>query len=156
MNDLIRPYNMDDVDFIAEHMRKEDIEECGAGGLTPFQALLQSIGSSTVCKALLTPDTREPGAILGVCEGFSPRWGAVWLLGTDAIKRHRIPFLRHSRDTMADLFQETGKEAFYNYTFVNNTVHHQWLRWLGFTFLRKVQLPPYGQEFYEFAKLRPI
>jgi hypothetical protein len=144
---------MDDVDYIANNMRDADVKECEAGGFTSFAALLHSINTSIICKTLITPDTREPGAILGVCPGFSPSWGAIWLLGTDSIKQHRVPFLRRSRQALAELYEESGKEVFYNYTFVENTVHHSWLRWLGFTFLRKVPFHN-GNEFYEFVKLK--
>lgn len=154
MNHLARPFQWDDVPFVAEHMRKEDAEECAAGGFTPFGALAHSTATSIVLKTLFTPDTKEPGAICGVCPGPIPSWGAIWLLGTDAIKRHRVPFLRMSRETVNDLYEETGKEVFYNYTYVQNHVHHAWLRWLGFTFIRKVPLPPHGLEFYEFVKIK--
>jgi hypothetical protein len=135
-------------------MRKGDAEECAAGGFTPFGALAHSIETAIICKTLVTPGDQSPGAILGVCPGPIPSWGAIWLLGTDAIKQHRVPFLRLSKQTLADLYEETGKEVFYNYTFIQNTVHHAWLRWLGFTFIRKVPLPPHGQQFYEFVKLK--
>jgi hypothetical protein len=52
------------------------------------------------------------------------------------------------------LFDVTGDDAFYNYTYSRNTVHHKWLKWSGFTFLRKVTLPPLNKEFYEFVILR--
>jgi hypothetical protein len=145
---------MDDIEHVATNMRKEDIEECEAGGLSPFGALAMSIENSIVAKVLVAPDTGKAGAILGVCHGFSPSWGAIWLLGTDDIKRHRLTFCRQSRRTLPLLYEESGKEVFYNYTYVGNEVHHAWLRWLGFTFIRKVPLPPHGQHFYEFVKIK--
>jgi hypothetical protein len=145
---------MDDIDHVVAHMRKEDVEECAAGGHTPFGALAMSISASIVCKAILAPDTGKPGAIMGVCPGNVPSWGAIWLLGTDDIKRHRVIFLRRSKETLADLYTESGKEVFYNYSYVQNHVHHAWLRWLGFTFIRKVPFPPHGQLFWEFVKIK--
>lgn len=153
MTDLIRPTTQDDIEFIAENIRKEDAEECEAAGFSPAAGLALSKGTSIVCKTLLTPDTLQPGAVMGVCPGFSPSWGAIWLLGTDDIKRYRVPFLRRSRQVLADLYDETRMEAFYNYSYVGNSVHHAWLRWLGFTFLRKVPLHN-GHEFYEFVKIK--
>ncbi|WP_316172971.1 hypothetical protein [Bradyrhizobium sp. SZCCHNRI2049] len=155
MTPLMRPPTLDDVEFIANHMRKADVEECAASGFTPLGALLQSIDLSIVCKCAIAPDTGQPGFVMGVCPStLGPSWGAIWLLGTDDIKRHRVLFLRHSREVLASLYEETGKEVFYNYTFIENSVHHEWLRWLGFKFLRKVSLPPHGQQFIEFVKLK--
>jgi hypothetical protein len=51
------------------------------------------------------------------------------------------------------MFKECGAEYVYNYTYAKNTVHHRWLKWLGFTFLRKVNLGPEGKPFIEFAKI---
>lgn len=154
MTQLIRPPTMDDIEHIATNMRKADAEECEAGGFTPFGALAHSIGSSIVCKVVLAPDTLQAGAIMGVCPGFSPSWGAIWLLGTDDIQRHRVPFLRRSKQVLADLYTETEKEVFYNYSYVENHVHHAWLRWLGFKFIRKTPFPPHGHLFWEFVKLK--
>lgn len=154
MTSLIRSPSLEDVWHVGDNMRTDDIEECKAGGFTPLGALGHSIATSIVYKALVAPDTGLPGAILGVCPGFSPAWGAIWLLGTDDIKRHRVTFLRNSRTTLKALYEETGKEVFYNYTYVENHVHHAWLRWLGFKFIRKVSLPPHGYQFYEFVKIK--
>jgi hypothetical protein len=136
-----------DVEYVARNMRKADIEECEAGGFTPLDALRMSVASSIVCYTLTEPDTGLPGAILGVGPGFDPAWGAIWLLGTSALKKHRYRFLRNSKPVLHDLYIETGKDVFYNYTYVQNHVHHAWLRWLGFTFIRKVPLPPHGSSF---------
>lgn len=151
---LTRPATLDDVQFVTNQMRVEDIEEVKALGLSPLDALTLGYETSLVTYTLLTPDTNEPGALLGVAPSTNPMLGAIWLLGTDSIVKHRFTFLRNSRPTLAALFEETQKEAFYNITFCENTVHHLWLRWLGFTFLRKVNAPPLGQPFYEFMKLK--
>ena len=60
-------------------------------------------------------------------------------------------FLRHSRPLLTQLFADY--DALYNYTYERNTVHHNWLRWLGFVFLRRVELTP-NNFFYEFVKVR--
>lgn len=151
---LSRPATLADVAFVADHMRVEDIAECEAGGLSSSDALTLSYNSSLVVNALLEPHTGTPVAIVGVCPGWKPKWGAIWLLGTPGIEKNRITFLRNSKPALASLYADSNKEVLYNYTFCENTVHHAWLRWLGFVFLRKVQLPPHGQPFYEFVKIR--
>lgn len=78
----------------------------------------------------------------------------IWLLGTDAIEQNAIPFAKQSKPILDYMFKETQSKGFYNYTWVGNTLHHKWLKWLGFSFLRKVNLGPHNEEFFEFVKLR--
>lgn len=148
-----RPSTWDDVCYVSDFMRPEDIEECEAGGLTHFDALGRSFDRAIVAYTLVTPHG-DPAAILGVSKSPYQGMGVVWMLGTDAIKRHKIQFLRNSRPFLERLYEETGHEAYYNYTYAKNDLHHSWLRWLGFTFIREVSLPPYDQPFYEFVRLK--
>jgi hypothetical protein len=149
-----RPTNWDDVYFVVDNMRDEDIEECMACGRTALDALSRSFEVSEVTYTLMSPDG-HPAAILGVTDGpLGEHFGIVWMLGTNDIKKHKMHFLRACKAGLDSLFAECGKEALYNYTYANNSLHHVWLRWLGFTFLRQVELPPYGHSFYEFVRLR--
>lgn len=149
-----RSATSEDVLFVASNMRQGDVEECKAGGFTPLDALTFSYASSFVAYTLLTPQD-VPAAILGVSPSpVSDSLGVLWMLGTDDIKTHKFTFLRNCKPYLSYLFEITGKEAFYNYTYHENALHHQWLKWLGFTFLRKVDLPPQGRTFYEFVKLK--
>jgi hypothetical protein len=135
-------------------MREEDADECRAGGYMPYDALSLSYENAIVAYTLLTPDN-TPAAILGVEESsMGTQFGCIWMLGTEDIAKHKITFLRRCRPFIRDLFIETGKECFYNYTYAENHLHHAWLKWLGFKFLREVHLPPYGHSFIEFVRLR--
>lgn len=154
MIDYARPATLDDVEYVAEHMREEDIEEAGAFGLPPLEALTIGFNNSNICQTLLTPDG-TPCAIAGISPStIHPTWGAIWMLGTHHIEEVPITFIRHSRKAIKALFEATEYDAFFNYTYARNTVHHKWLKWCGFTFLRKVELPPFDQEFFEFVSLR--
>ncbi|CAB4124776.1 hypothetical protein UFOVP63_29 [uncultured Caudovirales phage] len=134
-------------------MRDEDVEEAWAIGLTPLDALTQSIHGSTLVYTMIGHEG-VPISIVGVSPSPYPNWGLIWMLGTPGIVSNKITFLRHSRAALVKMFEETGSEVLYNYTYAKNKVHHDWLRWLGFTFIRKVSLLPHGEEFYEFAKIR--
>ena len=151
---VYRPATMDDIIYVAENMRDEDVQECAACGRAPLDALSQSYTVSSACYTLVSPDN-NPSAILGVASGIlSESFGAVWMLGTDDIRKHKFHFIKHCKQGLDALFDASGKEALYNYTYADNALHHQWLRWLGFVFLRRVELPPYGHSFYEFVRLR--
>lgn len=154
MSKYARQATLEDIEFVAENMRPLDVEEAGAFGLPPLQALLLGYHHSDVCKALIAPDGTVC-AILGISPSEQYRnWGAIWLLGTSKIEEVPKTFVRHSKEVLKEVVNETSYEAFYNYTYAPNTVHHKWLKWCGFTFLRKVELPPFNKEFYEFISLR--
>lgn len=151
---LSRPATWDDVDYVIRNMREEDQAECVAGGYTPSKALSLSHEESIVSYTLLTPDG-DPAAILGVSKGsLGPKFGLIWMLGTDDIRKHKFTFLRNCKPFLETLYDDLGFECFYNYTYAENTLHHAWLKWLGFKFIRQIELPPLGQPFIEFVRLR--
>lgn len=142
-----------DIEHVAHHMRANDAKECEALGFTPLQALSDSVKYSLRSYTLL--DHQEaPVAMLGVGRGIIPEWGMIWLLGTKGIEENPMTFLRHSPPVLQRLFKETGKDVLYNYTHVNNELHHKWLKWLGFKFIRRTEYGPYNELFYEFTRMR--
>lgn len=152
---LHRPATWDDVYFVADFMREEDQDECRASGHVPVEALSLSHEKAIVSYTLLTPHEGHPAAIIGVGESsLGPQFGSIWMLGTDAIRKHKFTFLRNCKPFLQELYAETGMECFYNYTYADNQLHHAWLRWLGFKFIREVALPPYGHSFIEFVRLK--
>lgn len=153
-NKLIRPSNQYDIGYLAVHMRQADQEECRAGGLTPLRALSDSYEMSTIRYTLIDPKKNEPGAMLGVCPGAYEGMGLIWLLGSPSIENNSITFLRSSKLVLQQLFEESEYDVLYNYTYINNKLHHKWLQWLGFSFLREVPYGPTGHTFIEFVKLR--
>jgi hypothetical protein len=148
-----RPLILGDIEYIAANMRHEDVEEAAALGSMPLDALRTSCDVSNVLYTLVDPDGK-PAALLGVAPGSYPRFGAIWMLGTPSIEQYRMTFLKNCKLAMPTLFEESGSDALYNYTYSGNPVHHSWLQWMGFTFIRKVSLPPHNKDFYEFVKLR--
>lgn len=153
-NSFVRPSTEADVEYLSEHMRKEDVEEVVAGGFSPLLALRYGLDNSRPCLTGIDPTTGHPGLMAGStpCSTFDG-FGRVWLLGTPAIEENTITFLRHSKHLLGVLFADYT--ALYNYTYERNVVHHNWLRWLGFSFLRRVELTP-NNHFYEFVKVRNI
>ena len=152
--ELYRPTTWDDVYHVVDNMREEDVDECRAGGLTAYSALSLSYESALVSYTLLTPE-HVPAAILGVQDSvLGPQFGSIWMLGTEDIAKHKVTFLKRCKPFLTELYDKTGKECFYNYTYSENKLHHAWLKWLGFKFIREVELPPYGFSFIEFVRLK--
>jgi hypothetical protein len=154
VNQYIHPATEDDVRFIAANMRQADIEEAGALGLSPLDALMLSHHHAIKSYTLISPDG-EPIAITGVSpSSMGDVWGAIWLLGTGGIEKFPKTFLRNSIPVLDLLYEETGRTVFHNFAYAENDLHLKWLRWLGFKFIRTVNLPPHDKDFVEFVRLR--
>jgi len=57
--------------------------------------------------------------------------GAPWLLGTDAVERNYVAFLRGSVEWRDQLLRDYS--TLRNFVDERNRVSIRWLRWLGFT-----------------------
>lgn len=136
MNERIRPFKAEDAEFIIDNMREDDRKELEAHGFTPAKGILLSIENSTYLYTGVDKDG-NPAFILGAWKQPDRKDAIIWLLGTDAIDREPLTFLRASRETVQDLFAITGAEILHNYVWSGNTTHIKWLRWLGFTILNE-------------------
>ena len=134
-----------DLEYIAANLRPQDKEEVLLFGVEPLQGLEVSVDLSTTCLTLVEPDG-TPAALLGVTPQHK-----VWLLGTDAIDRHPMTFLRHSKPVLEQLF--IGHPYLWNFVHKKNIVHIKWLEWLGFDFLPEVTWV--GSKFLGFHKKNP-
>ena len=135
-----------DIDYLAPRLRYEDKREIlDSTGLNPYQALRECFNFSEVCLTIV--DTKDtPVGIFGVSED-----GAIWLLATPEIKRIRFSFLRESRKVVNLLNKKYT--LLWNYVDCRNDLHLRWLKWCGFSFLRKVKYGVNQKPFYEFIKL---
>jgi hypothetical protein len=137
-----RPIQAGDVHYLADNLRIPDREEIEAFKLDPLSGLESSVNVSDKVLTLVEPDG-TPAALLGTTPHHK-----VWLLGTDAIERHPITFLRHSKEVLEELF--AGHPFLWNFVLKSNTLHIKWLQWLGFDLLPEVTWV--GSKFYGFHK----
>lgn len=142
----------DDVVYLAENLRDRDVEELESTGLTPFQALSEGFKLSKPCFTLLSAKGEAVG-MMGVGPGHG-NFGAIWMLGAKGIEEYPMTLLKNSRKALQTLWDQTEYQGFFNYVYSKNQLHIDWLKWLGFTFLRTVQIGPYNRDFIEFVKLR--
>lgn len=151
----IRPARPEDISFIASRMRPADVAEVAAScGDTPESALQQSFELSI--QPLTAVDAvGKPVCMFGVGRTPDPHVGCVWLLGTEAVDRERVSFLRLSKRLTRQFHAEYP--VLMNCVDERNTVHIRWLRWLGYHFLARH--PEWGQAkrpFLEFARLQHV
>lgn len=145
-----------DCQTLALKLRDADVAEIKAGtGLPPLPVLVASYRAGHTFVGL-HPETASPEIMFGVVPVIGTSdVGTVWLLGSDAILDHRTLFLRCSLEGLK-LLHGLGYPMLTNLVDERNTVHIKWLRWLGFSFIRRVS--PWGAEarpFLQFARLDP-
>lgn len=140
--------------ILSQNLREADKAELKALGKDdhPYVLLMQSMAFSSVCYTLFDPNDESIIAMLGVGPGIYEGSGVVWLLGSPKVDTHGFKFLRGSNEMLDHLFEETKCSFFYNYVHEDNTVHINWLTWLGFHFIRKVSTSR-NTTFIEFVKI---
>ena len=146
----VRPAQTTDAVELAPRLREADLREIQAGSnRTPQAALESALSISTQAYAIECNGRVE--ALFGVADTNDPQLGAVWLLGSDNLKAFRYTFLRHSKTWLNKLFADYRLLG--NWVDARNTVHIEWLKWLGFRGLQRAPIGRNGEVFVEFAKL---
>ena len=128
----IIPAEASHLEHIAAVLRQADRDEVTAlTGRDVLSVVTESFERSSVCMVALVDG--RPEVIFGAGDlSVLTRLGAPWLLGSDAIKKHRSVFLRLSRHWLEQLFERYS--TLRNIVDCRNDVAIRWLRWLGFEF----------------------
>ena len=150
VNPYLRLATEQDCIRLASNLRKDDIQEIKAvTGEMPLLSLIVGLRNSDV-PLVICNQKDEVVAMLGVIpQGLL---GAIWMVGTEDLKRISLSFVRNCKDVCNVM--KNNYQLLYNYVDARNTLHINWLRWMGFTFINKHQR--YGIErrlFYEFVKI---
>lgn len=132
-------------------MRQADRDEiAAASGKTPAQALAFSLRKSSIARTALVDGV--PEVMFGVGDiNILAGVGAPWLLGTDAVERHYVAFLRGSVDWRDQLLARYP--TLKNFVDARNRASVRWLRWLGFTLSEPISVR--GHEFHLFELRSP-
>lgn len=153
MHRYMRSVTPADINYLAEHMREEDVAEIfAASGVTPLEALEEGVAASAVAFTLHVEGTVV--AIGGVTQDPTDAFvGHIWLLGTPAVDEFAFRFLRHSRD-LADALNRKWPQLT-NWVDSRNRIHLKWLHWLGFKFIAKEEIGAPGVPFLQFVRVAP-
>jgi hypothetical protein len=145
---------MEDAFGIAAHLRNEDLIELRSSDNVrpPYRLLMEGIGFSKDDCWTIEALNGDIIAIFGAAD-LGNGVGSVWLLGTNKIKKIKGEFLRHSRFWVEKL--QDKYPVLTNYIFAENYVHLKWIKWLGFTIIRKIDnYGTLGLPFYEFIRIK--
>lgn len=144
-----------DVKFISDTMREADVAEVKAfSGSTPEEALsngLESRSYGGICKTICLGNG-VPVGMYGVVPSDEPGVGIVWMLASKHIKQLHRELVKQSRPRIDELCQ--GYRLVFNFTDARNHVHHRWIKWSGFTILKKHEaIGVEERPFLEFARI---
>lgn len=127
-------------------------EAAEIAGISALDNLRRAVLFGDPCLTLRTNEGAMIGLLTIVPVGLIH--GCIAFSGTPEIENNRMAFLRGSREILADL--DSRYDTLMNVCDARNEVHHRWLKWLGFHFIRKIDR--YGAEgvpVYEFARISP-
>lgn len=145
----MRPATLDDCATVALRLREEDKEEAFAASGVPAEYSLRL--SLLFAPATVACVEGTPEMIFGCSDGRP------WMLCTPLAvsPRWRKTFIRHSREYIDDWQAAFGR--LHNFTDARNSVHHAWLRRVGFTFIAfNVPHGPSGLPFHEFERVSNV
>lgn len=120
------------VEHVGSRMRRADVDEVFASSRrTPMEALKLSLARSSFARTAMVEGA--PALIWGVGDiNLLLGHGGPWLLGTNALERYFVSFLRYSKPWLPLMLER--------YSYLVNAVDERnvkavrWLEWLGFTF----------------------
>lgn len=123
---------------IARRMRKADVDEVFAtSGRSPAAAMAFSLRKSSHAWTAMIDG--RPEVMFGVGDlNILAGVGAPWLLGTEAVERHYIAFLRNSVGFRDQLLRRYP--VMRNFVDDRNKASKRWLAWLGATLSDPVEL----------------
>lgn len=146
---MARPH---EIAYVAQNLREADRREACriTNSDSAVRAVRDSVANSRFTLVGLESGT-TPVAIAGVSHSDAyPHAGIPWLVGTDRISEKPVQFLRKARSVLAQMFEISGYEIFYNVVDAENDVHQQWLRWVGASFADDpIQIN--GYDFFQFT-----
>ena len=142
-----------DIPIIAGDLREADVAEVKAfSGKSPEDALRTGLDYPGSVTRTICLGNGLPVGMYGVCPTGVPRVGIVWMLAANRISTIHRQFLRESRERIAEIAQ--GYDLIFNFTDARNSVHHRWIKWAGFSIIKRHEI--FGTEqrpFLEFARI---
>ena len=140
----VRKSESKDIAYLAQHMRKCDVDEVWAAAhKTPEEALREGMDHSIYCR---TCENGNPILMFGIVpHSICGHSASVWMLSTDDIEKIKIKFLRHNKEYLDEMLCYYSRLE--NFVHSKNTKSVQWLKCLGATI---EEARPYGvdQELY--------
>ncbi|MBL4783878.1 MAG: hypothetical protein JKY49_00470 [Cohaesibacteraceae bacterium] len=149
--EIVREVLPEDLEYLAENLRKADILELEATygrDQSILGALDFSVALSDYSRVCVTKDG-IPAMVCGVGR-VQDDSAMIWAVGTNGVRENPRLFLEHSPTLLKEWFKTLGVSLFWNYTHAANKVHHRWLKSLGTLLLLEETRGPLGEPFIPF------
>lgn len=141
----ILPATAGHIPAIVANLREEDRIELSHYRISPTATLVTSLDASE--KAWTGLIDGEPVCMFGLGRGeFLLGEMRPWLVGTVAMEKHAVTFLRKCKGVVAEMLDISPSLG--NYVWEGNRRSMQWLKWLGFSIGDELVLP--HAKFYRF------
>lgn len=151
MKGYVRQSTQEDVDYLADNLRPEDAIEVLSSHGSIKEALQIGLDESEECWTFVVTDTEEVAGMFGVAK-YDNDMAVIWLLSSPHITKIWMPFLRRSREWVKELNKKYP--VLTNACDAEYTLAINWLRFLGFTFIKKHDTWGKGNRpFLEFVRI---
>lgn len=152
----IVPATPDDINYVARNLRPEDRAEIRAMAGGPPELMLPMCVKNDRETYVMVGPNGERGGLFGLqdCYGV-PEVGWAWMVCCPIVEQYPFLFLQGCKALLPTVLHK-HHPIITNHVDERNTTHIKWLRWLGFSFLRRIDR--WGAEnrpFIEFARLNP-
>lgn len=147
----IRGVTDSDLVYMSEHLRLDDVREIflSRGNKDILGQLRITVHASE--EAFVGEVAGKPVLLFGYLK-ISEISSVIWAVGTPEIKKYNRIFLRECRKSLKDWFvKNPSTECFWNFTYLENTLHHRWLEWCGADLLPALPLGVNGAMFLPFT-----
>lgn len=147
---IFREGTLEDALSLAPRLRPEDALEVVAFGEPAAEALKASLECAEETLAAV-----EDGVVIAL-GGITIKgsFGVPWFLGSKESVKYPLQWVKMGKTLIARW--EKKCSVMTNFTHPDNTVHHQWLEHLGFTFLPgTVPYGPFNTPFRQFYRSSP-
>lgn len=148
----VRAYKPGDEIYIAHCLRQADRQELQALSDRPAVDTLLDGGVNSQPSCTVVGNSGLGAGMFGaINEGAGS--GRIWLLGTDELITPPLcrQFLRESKAYVRGM--ERRYKVLHNHVMEANELHVRWLKWCGFTFIRRVNRGRSGEPFLDFIKV---
>ncbi|MCG7932113.1 MAG: hypothetical protein N0E44_18945 [Candidatus Thiodiazotropha lotti] len=146
INYTITSAKLSEIDELLADLRQADADEMAALSFSdPHDTVAKSIALSPRAYTLRVEGELVCIFGVGMISMVGPE-GAPWLLGTNAIKRHRRVFLELSKPISTYLLSNYAHLR--QLVDVRNRLSVRWLKWLGFDFHGPIEAGHKGELFF--------
>ena len=130
---LINPEKITMVGYIASHMREADVKECEPQGITPEEAIIESVLASEEC---FIAYGNVPLCIYGVA--ITAEGTAIWALASKDVDKYHKELVRTGMAYIREKKEQF--QTLYNYISLDNKKALNYIKHAGAVFGRTIKI----------------